>query len=260
MISAGPIPTLTLRAYLQEHVYPATVKITSVMVMNMKARVRMLHRKHGGVSPTIPMEEMRNVFHKHSLENAPQDWNTDPIYAKVFKQCMTEVLSTDECGGPFPILKVMEKVKELQTAGYDFDVFRSLSGQPVGLLQMVPAQKEYHLRWGDIAAGDSQDKTKNTYGWFGPFPAGWNGDNQLMNFCDAMTLEVDSRWFAWVYSTMSRMSGRPLESVKIIPCDLGLSPENIKSHAPGEGLPVLFFSENKITLIILTLFVFAHRS
>jgi hypothetical protein len=67
MISTGPIPTVTLHAYLQEHSYPDTVKITSVMVVNIKARVLRLHRKYGGVAPSLSMENMRNVFHKQSL-------------------------------------------------------------------------------------------------------------------------------------------------------------------------------------------------
>ena len=179
MISSGPIPTLTLRAYLQEHVYPDTMKITSVMVMNIKAQVLRLHRKYGGVSPSVSMKDMRSVFHKRSLEYAPQDWYTDPIYAKVFKQSMTEVLSTDDRGGAFPIVQVMNKIKLAQSTGYEYDVFLSRSGQPVGLMQMVPSQKEAHLRFGDIIAIDSQDKTKTPMDGSACFLLGGTGTTDL---------------------------------------------------------------------------------
>jgi len=210
------------------------MKITSVMVMTTKAQVLRLHRQYGGVSPSVSMKDMRSVFHKRSLEHAPQDWYTDPIYAKVFKQSMTEVLSTDDRGGAFPIVQVMSKVKTVQPKGYEFDVYLSRSGQPIGLMQMVPSQKEAHLRFGDISAIDSQDKAKNSYGWVGMFPSGWNGNNKLVSYCDAITLESDDRWMSWVIRTMSKFSGRPLESIKIIPCDLGPSPDNIKDNVPGD--------------------------
>ena len=123
MISSGPIPTLTLRAYLQEHVYPDTMQITSAMAMNIKAQVLRLHQKYGGVSASVSMKDMRSVFHKRSLEYAPQDRYTDPIYAKVFKQSMAEVLSTDDQGGSFPIVQVVNKIKSAQTTGYEYDSF-----------------------------------------------------------------------------------------------------------------------------------------
>ena len=117
------------------------MKISSTMVMNIKARVLMLHQKYGGVSPAVPLEEMRSVFHTSSLENSPQNWDTDPIYAKVYQQCLMEVLSSDDLGGSFPIVKVMDKVKAAQPKGYNYAVYTSALGQPVRLIQMVPAQK-----------------------------------------------------------------------------------------------------------------------
>jgi len=50
--------------------------------MNIKAQVLRLHRQYGGVSPSVSTKDMRSVFHKRSLEHAPQDWYTDPIYAR----------------------------------------------------------------------------------------------------------------------------------------------------------------------------------
>ena len=58
----------------------------------------------------------------------------------------------------------MEKIKLAQSSGCDYEVYHSAQDQPIGLLQNVPAQKEARLRFGDIAAADSQDKTKSTYG------------------------------------------------------------------------------------------------
>ena len=176
------------------------------------------------------------MFHTSSLENAPQNWDSDPIYAKVYQQCLMEVLSSDDSGGSFPIVKVMEKVKAAQPNGYDYAVYTSALGQPVGLMQMVPAQKVACLRFGDIIAIDSQDKTKTTYGWVGTFPSGWNGNKKLQNFCDAISLEATDRWFAWVLENMCRMSGRPLGSIKIIPCDMGPCPDNTKDYLPREHL------------------------
>ena len=120
--------------------------------------------------------------------------------------------------GAFPIVKVMDKIKLSQSSGYEYDVYLALSGQPISLMQMVPVQKEAHLRFGDITAADPQDKTKNTYGWVGMFPSEWNGNNKLVSFCDAITLESDDRWMAWVLKTMCKFSGR----------DLGPGPDNIK--------------------------------
>ena len=166
------------------------------MVMIIKAQLLRLHGKYGGVSPFMCMKDIRSVFHKRSLENAPQDWYTDPIYAKVFKQCTTEVLATDDRGGAFPIVQVMNKIKLAQPTGYEYDVFVPLSGQPIDLIHMVTSQKESRLRFGDIIAVDSQNITKNTCGRVGKFPSEWNGNNKCVSFCDAITHTSDNRWMA----------------------------------------------------------------
>ena len=152
----------------------------------------------------------------------------------MYKQCLIEVLSSDDMGGSFPIAKVMDTVKAAQPKGYDYAVYTSARDQPVGLMQTVPAHKVVCLRFGDIIVLESQDRTKTTYKWVGTFPSGWNENKKLQNFCDAISLEATDRWFAWVLENMCRMSGRPLGSIKIIPCDMGPCPDNIKDYLPGE--------------------------
>jgi hypothetical protein len=84
------------------------------MVMNIKAQVLQLHRKYRGISPSVPLSDMRSIFHKHSSETVPQNWYTDPTYARFFKQYMTDVVATDDRGGSFPIVSVMENIKSAQ--------------------------------------------------------------------------------------------------------------------------------------------------
>ena len=119
-------------------------------------------------------------------------------------------------------------------------------------MQMVPSQKETHLPFRDIIAIDPQDKTKNTYGWVGMFPSGWNGKHRLVSYCDAITLEFDDRWMSWIIKTMCKFSGRSLKSIEIIPCDLGPSPDNIKDNVPGDfpslidaSILICLFSHNR---------------
>ena len=84
------------------------------------------------------------------------------------------------------------------------------------------------------------------------FPSGWNGNNRLVSYCDAITLESDNRWMSWVIKTMCKFSGRPFEPIKIIPCDLGPSPDNIKDNVPGDfpslidaSILICLFSHNR---------------
>ena len=174
------------------------------------------------------------MFSKHSLENAPENWHSDPIYAKVFKSCMLEVLGGEDEGGVFPIVKVMEKIKEKQPKGYDFAVYRDKCGCPCGVMQMTPAQRRAFVRWGDLFAADSQEKVKNYWGWVGIYPAGYNGNNKLQSYCDALTLESDDRFYAWTAKNMCSISRRSPQTIKIISCDMGPSPVDIKSYLPGE--------------------------
>ena len=101
-------------------------------------------------------------------------------------------------------------------------------------MHMVPAMIKGYLRFGDITALDIQAKVKNTYGWGGCFPSGVNHDNKLQNYCDSLTLVEDDRWYAFIVQSMWEISGRPLESLKIISADMKLSEPNFRSYVPGE--------------------------
>ena len=180
MIQSGPIPTKTLRNYLQDNVYPETVSITSVMVMNVKARALRLAHKFRDNPSAMSFEDVRRFFNPASLENAPENWHSDPIYANVFKECMFEVLSGNDAGGVFPIVKVVEKSKRNNRKGkYDFGIYHATCGRPCGVMQMTPAQSRTFLRWGDLCAIDAQEKMKNLWGWVGTYPAGYIGNNKL---------------------------------------------------------------------------------
>ena len=65
----------------------------------------------------MSFDDVKQVFHKRSLENAPENWHSDPIYAKVFKSCMLKVLAGKDEGGVFPLVKVMEKSKKSNQKG-----------------------------------------------------------------------------------------------------------------------------------------------
>ncbi len=66
------------------------------------------------------------------------------------------------------------------------------------------------IRDGDIIAIDVQNKTKNTYNWAICFPSGWNGNNKLENYCDALSLEESDHWYAFLLSSMCEILERPL--------------------------------------------------
>ena len=202
MIHSGPIPTKTLKHYFQANVYPETVPITSVMVMNVKARALRLAHKFRNNPSAMSLEGVRNLFNPDSLENAPKNWHSDPIYANVYKECMFKVLSDNDAGGVFPIVKVVEKIKEKQPKGYDFGIYYAINARPCGVMQMTPAQSRAFLRWGDLCAIDAQEKMKNLWGWVGTYPAGYIGNNKLQNYCNSLTLESDNRFLSWTIKNM----------------------------------------------------------
>ena len=57
------------------------------------------------------------AFHQNSIENTPAKWDSDPTFARVYKEAMMEVLASDISGLEVPIVKVMEEVKEFQPKG-----------------------------------------------------------------------------------------------------------------------------------------------
>ena len=59
-----------------------------------------------------PTKGDMSYFHKDSLKNAAENWYSDPIYGNVYKQSMMEVLAGDGSESTFPVVTVMQIVKE----------------------------------------------------------------------------------------------------------------------------------------------------
>ena len=195
------------------------------------------------------------MFQEESLELAPESWDSNPIFSEIYRDAMMEVLSGDRNDSTFPIVDVMEKIKSSQQSGYDYRVFYGPCGRPQGVMHMVPAMITGFRRFGDIVALDLQGKVKNTYGWGGCFPSGKNHNNRLQNFCDALTLNEEDRFYAWVLRSMCEISGRPLQSIKVIPVDGKLSEPLFRSYLPGEYMIcVIQMKPSMITYLVLILF------
>ena len=86
-LSSGPVPTLTLRTFLQKQ-YPPTIKITSTMVCNVRIKVAALRLKYRHDPNNIPSEQIGCVFHEKSLESAPEDWDSNPDLANIYEEAM----------------------------------------------------------------------------------------------------------------------------------------------------------------------------
>ena len=78
------------------------------------------------------------AFHQNSIENTPAKWDSDPTFARVYKEAMMEVLAGDISGLKFSYCKGDRKVRELQPKGYVFWVFSSVDGQPQGGMDTTP--------------------------------------------------------------------------------------------------------------------------
>jgi hypothetical protein len=203
MMNAGPIPTKTFRNYLQSQL-PFSLRITPQMVCNVRIRVKLLQRKYGTNVQAVPTDELKSVVCQSSLENAPEYDYLDPVFSKVYKETMMDVLSGDVTEKDFAIVDVMNKIKECQQMGYNYRVYRTddALGRPMGVMQMTMANIRRFIRDGNVIAIDVQDKSKNTYGWSGNYPSGYNGNNKLENYCDALTLKETDRWYAFLILSM----------------------------------------------------------
>jgi hypothetical protein len=232
LLSSGPVPTLTLRNFLQNQ-YPPTLKITSVMVCNVRMQVKALQLKYGNNTNNIPSEQISRAFSQKSLETAPEDWDSNPVLAGIYQEAMMEVLA-GEGEHTFPLVEIMDKIKQVQRKGYDYRVYRTECGRVTGVMHMVPAMITTFRRYGDICALDVQARRKNNYGWSGCFPSGNNNNNKLQNFCDALTIVECDRFYAFVLQSMCDISGRPIQSIKLIPADGKLSEPLFRSYLPGK--------------------------
>ena len=101
-------------------------------------------------------------------------------------------------------------------------------------MYVVLAMIKGSLTSGDIVALDIQAKVKNMYGWGGCFPSGNNNNNKLQNHCDALTLVEEDRWYTFVLKCMCEISGRSLESIKVLPVNGKLNENNFRSFLLGE--------------------------
>ena len=155
---------------------------------------------------------------------------------------MMDVLSGDVTEKDFAIVDVMNKIKECQQIGYNYRVYRTddALGRPMGVMQMTMANIRRFIRDGDVIAIDVQSKTKNNYGWSGSYPSGWNGNNKLENYCDALTLEETDRWYAFLIISMCQISRRHPMTMKLISSDCKIGASKIKSFVPGERSLIKF--------------------
>ncbi len=65
------------------------------------------------------------------------------------------------------------------------------------------------------------------------FPLVRMATKKLENYCDALTLKENDRWYAWLLKSMCDISGRPLHTIKLVPADCKIGPTNIKNKLPG---------------------------
>ena len=235
MMDCGPMPTLTLRTYLQTQ-FPNSQRVDATMISNFRMKCRSLKLKYGDVEH-IPGSEMKRVFEPDSLEQIPEHFDSDPVFAEIWRKSMQEVLvgigrdPTEE----FAILKVMRKVKECQPLGYDYRVFtHSSDSRPSGVLHMTPYQIKSFIRYGDVLSIDGQAKRKNTFGWSYCGTGGKNNNNELVNFNDNLVLAEGTEFFAFILRAMCEISGRPLHTIKIITVDGKLEEDLFRRLLPGQ--------------------------
>jgi len=88
---AGPIPTITLRTYLQGQ-FPSTMKITATTICNIKMKCCKLEQTFNKPED-IPGSELKRVFDSSSLEMAPEHWYQNPNMEKIFDEAMMEQLA-----------------------------------------------------------------------------------------------------------------------------------------------------------------------
>ena len=155
---------------------------------------------------------------------------------------MREVLAGDGSESRFPIVSVMEKIKLAQKSGYEYCIFNMNNYRPEGVMHMVPAMICSFCRFGDFIHLNVQDKTKNSYGWGGCFPSGYNNNNKLQNFCDALAISETDKFYAWVLRSMCAISGSPLESILLISVDGKLNESSFCSLLPGKNFFQHFIS------------------
>ncbi len=105
------------------------------MMFNFCLKCKELQNKYGSLV-NAPKDKANSVFDPKSLENAPEHWDTNTVYSEVFKEAMQDVLlgNIEDFDRHIEIVKIMEKVKQYQGDGYDYQVFYAEDRRPTGIM------------------------------------------------------------------------------------------------------------------------------
>ena len=169
------------------------------------------------------------------LENAPEHWDTNPIYSLVFKEAMQDIVlgSVEDFDGQIAIVKIMEKVKQSQENGFDYRVFYAEDGRPAGLMYMTPFQIRQFLCYCDLTALNWQLKRMNTHGWVFCGPAGTNNNKKLVHFVHAFMITELLGFASFLLKSMSEISRRTLTDIKLIETDGKFVQDSFCEELPG---------------------------
>ena len=121
----------------------------------------------------IPHEEIGRVFQVDSMETAPENSDSDPVSANIFKTAMAEVLTGDDNENKLAIKTIMESmnrkimghINNAMINSYDYRVYCNIRGQPQGVIHMLLPIITGFIRYGNVMALDVQVRVKNTFGW-----------------------------------------------------------------------------------------------
>jgi hypothetical protein len=235
MMEDGPVPVTTLRNFLKRFV-PSSQVISAAMIFNFRVKCKMLRDKYGSLE-AISHDDMQRVFDPSSMETAPEHWDSNPIFSKMFKDAMRESMTigdNENFDGKLAIVKIMEKVKESQDKDYNYKVYYDEEGRPSGIMHMTPYQVRQYIIYGDVFALDVQAKTKNTFGWVFCGPTGTNNNRKIVNFCHSFVIEESQDFYVFVLRAMSEFSGRPLSSILLIAVDGKLDEDSFRAELPGK--------------------------
>lgn len=233
LIQDGPVHPNHIRSFLKRF-YPSSQVVTSTMIFNFRLKCVELQNTYGSLD-NVPTEKAHAVFDPSSLESAQEYWDTNPIYSKVFKDAMQEVLvgPIDDFDGQIAIVKIMEKVKQCQQNRFDYRVFYADDARPAGFMYMTPYQVRQYLRYGDLQALDFQLKRKNTYGWVFCGPAGTNNNKKLVHFAHAFMIAELLGFAEFLINSMNEISGRDNNDIKLIAMDGKFDEDSFRKSMPG---------------------------
>ncbi len=234
LIEDGPVHPLHVKNFLKRF-YPNSVDISHQMMFNFRLKCKELQQKFGSLQ-NVPTEQAHAVFDKASLENAPEHWDTNPIYSQVFKQTMQEVLlgSPEEFDGQIAIVKIMEKVKLCRKKGFDYRVFYEEDQHPAGVMYMTPYQIRQFLCYRELLSLDWQLKRKNTYGCVISQSAGTNNNKKLVHFAHSFMIAELLGFANFLLKSICEISGRDINSTTLIAMDGKFDQESFQEAIPGK--------------------------